>query len=156
MGVSYRAKSASVSYEPGITSVRRLIESVRGTVKYGATLEAPVVTRLDTDAGTWTAFSEPPACAPGANGNLVIRFDPKDGVEACAFKVEWSADADLEVRPGAPLMDLGTGEWIANATFRLPKDTTKDEYLIRVLTTRTAGGHGTTSLTVVVPVAAVR
>lgn len=154
MGVSYRSKSASVSYEPGITSVRRLIQCVRGTVKYGATLEAPVVTRLDTDAGTWTAFSEPPSCAPGASGNLVLRFAPKDGVEACAFKAEWSGDADLQVRPGAPLGDLGTGEW--NATFRVPEDTTKDELLVRVQITRPAGGQGTTSLTVVVPVAAPR
>lgn len=156
MGVSYRSKSASVSYEPGITSIRRLIQCVRGTVKYGATLEAPVVTRLDTDAGTWTAFSEPPSCAPGASGNLVLRFDPKDGLEARAFQAEWSGNADLQVTPGAPLGDLGTGEWIANATFRVPKDTTKDELLVRVQLTRSGGGQGTTSLTIIVPVAAPR
>lgn len=154
MGVSYRSKSASVSYEPGITSVRRLIHCVRGTVKYGATLETPVVTRLDTDEGTWTAFSEPPSCAPGASGNLVLRFAPMNGVEACAFRAEWSADADLRVRPGAPLRDPGTGEWIA--TYRVPEDTTKDEFLVRVRITRPAVGHATTSLTVVVPVAAPR
>lgn len=153
MGVSYKSKSASVSYEPGRTSVRKLLEHVRGTVKYGATLETPVVTRLDDGAGTWTAFAEPPSCVPGSKANLVLRFAPTVGDDAGGFCAEVSVDGRPWISTGPAHRAPVSRDWEANASLCIPDQVTTDELLVRVLITRRSSGQRTTSLVVVVPLA---
>ncbi len=151
--MSYPKKMALVEYEPGKTSVGQLIDGVRQTIKYAASLKGPVETRLSTEIGAWKVRSLDPCYAPASKGRLIATLSPSQRGSVAVLRAAWSGEEGLSVTSGALVEDLVSGVWTSTADFQIARELPKDELVARVtLTYRVEAVEGEVTLEAVVPV----